>query len=172
MPAHRVANRGRSLRKGEGSAAERFWDRVEQSDGCWLWVAGTKNSGYGVFAPTHGEVHMAHRYSWMLANGPIPDGMLVCHTCDVKLCVRPDHLFLGTAKENMDDMRRKGRATWGLYNKIKTHCKHGHEFTLENTEIDKRGRRSCRTCHHDRRPRVVFVATIQPACDERQSSAA
>jgi hypothetical protein len=144
MPAHRSANLGRSLRKGEGTAADRFWDRVEKSDGCWIWRAGTKNSGYGVFAPTHGDVHMAHRYSWFLHFGPVPDGMLVCHTCDTKLCVRPDHLFLGTPQANMEDMRQKGRARWGTYNAIKTHCKHGHEF--DETYRDQRGRRMCRTC--------------------------
>jgi hypothetical protein len=148
MPAHRSPNLGRTLRKGEGTPEERFWDRVEKSDdGCWMWIAGTKNSGYGIFGPTHGEVWMAHRYAWTITHGPIPRGMHVCHTCDVKLCVRPDHLFLGTPKANMEDMRAKGRARWGTYNKVKTHCRNGHEFTPENTEITRKGTgRSCRIC--------------------------
>lgn len=174
MPPHGRVNLGKSLRKGEGTAEERFWDRVEKTQTCWLWIAGTKNSGYGVFAPERDRTYMAHRYGWTLTRGPIPGGMLVCHTCDNKLCVRPEHLFLGTPKDNMDDMREKGRARWGTYNKVKTHCRNGHEYTPENTETDRRGRRACRICRraNNRAAYRRHAATIQAASVEVQSSAA
>jgi hypothetical protein len=86
----------------------RFWRRVQKSDGCWLW-SGKKNSdGYGEMQ-IDGRFVKAHRYSWMLASGPVPDGMCVCHRCDTPRCVNPSHLFLGTHTDNMRDMARKGR---------------------------------------------------------------
>jgi hypothetical protein len=89
----------------------RFWSKVAKGEGsgCWLWTAGSRQ-GYGQFGVAAGRVVDAHRISWELANGPIPAGLFVCHTCDVRICVRPDHLFLGTHSDNMQDMHRKGRA--------------------------------------------------------------
>lgn len=85
----------------------RFWGRVNKTDGCWLWTGWALNSGYG----EHGRARrmLAHRYSYALANGPIPKGQLVLHKCDTPLCVRPDHLFLGTDADNMRDRWTKGR---------------------------------------------------------------
>jgi hypothetical protein len=86
----------------------RFWSKVQKTDGCWLWT-GAKNSwGYGQMSAMHGE-RIASRVSWVLANGPIPDGQEVCHSCDNPPCVRPDHLFLGTTLENAQDRSRKNR---------------------------------------------------------------
>ena len=76
-----------------------FWELVEKSDACWLWTGGTRNE-YGWFNPARTR---AHRHSYLLAKGPIPDGLMILHTCDVKLCVRPDHLYAGTAKDNGRD---------------------------------------------------------------------
>jgi len=90
----------------------RFWSHVQKSDGCWTWTAARNRDGYGTVAFRDGgqRVHMmAHRYSWKLANGEIPKGLLVLHECDNPACVRPDHLFLGTDLDNMRDMSAKGR---------------------------------------------------------------
>lgn len=94
---------------------ERFWRFVEKSDGCWLWTGHTISSPggtrYGGFRSTRQQNSIrAHRYAFQLAYGPIPVGMLVLHTCDVGICVRPDHLYLGTAKDNARDRDSRGRA--------------------------------------------------------------
>lgn len=97
----------------------RFWSKVNQAapGRCWLWRGGL-NRGYGqVSLPRQGGVQSntsAHRVSWMLTRGPIPDGLFVCHRCDTPACVNPAHLFLGTQKNNLDDARRKGRLIDGI----------------------------------------------------------
>jgi len=89
----------------------RLWRNVEKSDdGCWLWTKAVRRDGYGAIEEYGTKFnHAVHRLSWMLANGPIPEGLYVCHHCDTKRCVRPDHLFLGTAKDNTQDCIKKGR---------------------------------------------------------------
>lgn len=91
---------------------DRFWEKVQKSDGCWMWTAGGDVDGYGAFSRNRTQIK-AHRYSWELHYGSIQDGLWVLHRCDNPRCVRPDHLFLGTHQENMADMKAKGRSQRG-----------------------------------------------------------
>ena len=88
---------------------EYFWSLVEkpEGDGCWIWRGGTLKS-YGRIN-YQGKRQGAHRVAWQMAHGPIPKGLLVCHHCDVPLCVRPSHLFAGTYSDNMQDWTKKGK---------------------------------------------------------------
>src|SRR3990167_3892348 len=81
----------------------------EPNTGCWLWTGATRYDGYGT-RPWRGKTSaQAHRIAWEVFRGPIPDGLQVLHRCDVRCCVNPDHLFLGTQLDNMRDMIQKGR---------------------------------------------------------------
>lgn len=94
--------------------AQRFADKCMDIPfaGCRIWMGATNPNGYGTLR-VHGDGIKAHRFAWIAANGDIPDGLAVLHRCDVPCCVNPDHLFLGTQLENMQDMAAKGRARGG-----------------------------------------------------------
>lgn len=107
MPKGIYPRRSRTL-------AERFWSHVAKSDGCWLWTAARGPRGYGIVGIVGSTTRLAHRVSWALTHGPIPAGLHVLHRCDNPPCCNPDHLFLGTHAENMQDMAAKGRAVTKL----------------------------------------------------------
>jgi HNH endonuclease len=100
------------------TAIERFESHFipEPNSGCWLWLGFVPDDpGYGQFTEDCVEEKRsegAHRYSFRVHKGPIPDGLMVCHSCDVPSCVNPDHLFVGTHTDNMRDASRKGRLKW------------------------------------------------------------
>ena len=131
---------------------EKFWNRVEkrQANECWLWIGPQNGLGYGKFR-VPGNRHYAHRFSYELKNGPIPAGLFVLHHCDNPACVNPEHLFLGTQRDNIRDAMSKGRK----YTQPRaTHCKRGHAFTPENTwrgMKDGRAYQRCRECNNSMR---------------------
>lgn len=86
----------------------RFWANVDKTDNCWNWIGGTFGGRYGQFRIGKKKVK-AHRFSWWLIGRTIPDGLILCHTCDNMKCVRPVHLFLGTHADNAHDRDAKGR---------------------------------------------------------------
>lgn len=126
---------------------DNFWSKVNKTETCWIWTGGKKGNGYGAFYVKRKSV-LAHRYVLELMGINVPKNMVVCHTCDNPSCVRPDHLFIGTLRDNSNDMVKKNRQF--SHHKYKTECIRGHEFTEENTRI-YRGRRICRRCERERR---------------------
>jgi hypothetical protein len=123
MPRHKI------------TPAERirlFWSRVRLAhpDRCWLWTASVGSHGYGMFQSDTGLI-TAPRYAWTITYGPVPDGLFVLHTCDVRRCVNPHHLWLGTQADNVHDCMRKGR--WVS----NAGCRRGADFhTAKLTEAD------------------------------------
>lgn len=99
---------------------QRFWSHVNKTDTCWLWTGSKRHKGYGAFVWAENGLVVqgrAHRYSWELVNGRIPEGLCCLHKCDTPACVRPDHLWIGTKADNNCDMVSKGRHVPGG-----THC--------------------------------------------------
>jgi hypothetical protein len=150
---------------------ERFWSKVavpQGGDGCWMWTASRCREGYGRFNADDADLPstLAHRiaYTWLV--GPIPEGLTLDHLCRNTSCVNPDHLEPVTAAENS---RRAGN-----WNRGKTHCTHGHEFTTTNTYMAPDGRRACRECRRRSRRQhrlrnVVTVAAFKiPPPDRRR----
>lgn len=130
MPTTNYCSRACHVLARTRPTEERFWDRVQKTDGCWLWT-GSTNKGYGQINLGNGTMEKTHRYALSLVIGAVPSGSSVCHTCDVRNCVRNDeagtyevdgvayqrfgHLFLGTQAVNDRDKIRKGRVPYGLH---------------------------------------------------------
>lgn len=102
-----------TIPRDDSAFLARFWAKVDKSagpDGCWPWTGGRLPFGYGIFQMGTGP-KKAHRVSWAMAHGSVPEDLLVLHRCDNPPCVNPDHLFLGTHADNASDKMKKGRHT-------------------------------------------------------------
>lgn len=114
-----------------------FWKHFDEVDGCWVWRGGKNKQGQGVVRHD-GKNWVTSRLAWTLTNGPIPDGMFICHKCDNPPCINPDHLFAGTPSDNMFDKYRKGRGWKKPKTKIWAECHPDKPYVA---------RGMCRTCY-------------------------
>lgn len=114
------------------STIARFWDKVDTSGECWEWTAGCFKRGYGAFAYDDHRPGYAHRFSYELHHGPIPEGKVVRHTCDNPKCVNPDHLKVGTQRDNIMDAINRDR--W------MTPAREAHLSKLETAEREPDGK--------------------------------
>lgn len=119
-----------------------FWNKAipEPMSGCWLWIGCAQSAGYGM-ATVNGKYGLAHRHAYRAAHGEVPAGLELDHLCRTPLCCNPAHLEAVTHRENM----LRGNTPSARHHN-KTHCDSGHEFTADNTWVNKRGNRFCRAC--------------------------
>lgn len=132
----------------------RLYGAVQFDGKCWLFCGkSVGSSGYGQLRIGHSRDITVHRLSYIAANGHIPEGLCVLHRCDVRLCVNPAHLFLGTKSDNSRDMVAKGRHYSDT--RLRTHCPKGHPYDSRNS----RGARICTTCNREARARHIARKT-------------
>ena len=115
----------------------RFFGKIDKTDTCWIWQGSVKPNGYGYYSLWPKKVY-AHRLSYELHYGPIPDGLHIDHLCRMKLCVNPDHLEAVTQQVNNERQQA-----------AKTHCAQGHPWTDEHISVRPNGTRYCKTCNRE-----------------------
>lgn len=122
---------------------ERFHEKIVKAEGHWLWIGAHKPTGYGMFYFREDDCFIAHRASYIMHKGEIPDHLVIDHECKVKSCVNPDHLRLVTQLDNCTILA--ARLSPHMRNRLKTHCIRGHSF---DTTLKCRGRphRACTVC--------------------------
>lgn len=133
------------------SLPEKFRKKIIVTDSCWLWKAYIHKEGYGHFMIKKPFAHPvsytpvgAHRFSWEHHYGEIPKGLLVCHKCDVRHCVNPEHLFLGTISDNMQDMIKKGRSNYIKGFRLKKEGQRTHpNIKLSDAQVDEIRKTHC-----------------------------
>jgi hypothetical protein len=153
-----------------------FWAFVRKDpDGCWAWTGASSappqhDARYGTFRVA-GKMRKAHRIAYLLTYEEDPGAAEVLHSCDNTLCVRPDHLSLGTHADNMHDMITKGRARGrSAANRGKTHCDKNHSLSGTNLYIKPNGERQCRRCRNDASNRFKERKRQQRAQERREAA--
>src|SRR5690242_10365359 len=112
LPVELPGRQGPVVADAGGATQQRFWKKVEKTEACWNWLGGVNSAGYGSFGlitTPRVKTVLSHRYAFELANGPIPGGSVLLHSCDNRRCVNPAHLSAGSVADNNHDMVSKGR---------------------------------------------------------------